>query len=79
MKLIELMILVLCAIAIVKLVDAGVKKCKNKAMLFGVCAGIAKHIGWPAFGVRLVAVLTIPLGGAPVFIYAGLALLLSEE
>ena len=42
----------------------GMKRDKSRAMIAGVCAGIARHFGWSVTGTRVVYVLVSILSAA---------------
>ena len=43
---------------------SGISRDKNKAMIGGVCAGLARHFGWSVTGTRVVYVLASILSAA---------------
>ncbi|WP_148294071.1 PspC domain-containing protein, partial [Azospirillum sp. B4] len=52
----------------------------SRAVLFGVCAGIARYTGLPATFIRILTVLSLFFFfGATVVVYAALALVLDSQ
>lgn len=54
-------------------------KDKENKMLFGVCSGIAKHLGWSAKRVRTLLILLTLLGGSGILAYTLLALFMPKK
>ena len=58
----------------------GICRDKRNAMIGGVCAGLARHFGWPVTGTRVVYVLASVLSAAfpGILVYIILWLLIPE-
>lgn len=55
-------------------VQKKLKKDKEDKILFGVCSGIAKYLGWSPWRVRILLILLTLFGGGGVLAYILLAL-----
>lgn len=60
---------------------AGISRDKSKAMIAGVCAGLARHFDWSVTGTRVVYVLASVLSAAfpGILVYIILWLLMPEN
>jgi len=61
--------------------NQGITRDKSKAMIGGVCAGLARHFGWSVTGTRVVYLLASILSAAfpGILVYIVLWLLIPES